>query len=41
MPNFGKAYCFRKFNINPLNLQEVLLFGIGVKGIKNIHNSER
>ncbi len=41
MPNFGKVFCFKKFNIKSLNLQEVLLFGINVKGMTKTHNSKR
>jgi hypothetical protein len=41
MPNFGKVFCFMKFNVNSLNLQEVLAFGIKVKEITSIHNSRR
>jgi hypothetical protein len=40
MPNFGKVYRFRKFNINPLKLQEVLLFEIRGNGVTSIHNSK-
>jgi hypothetical protein len=41
MPNFGKVSCFRRFNVNSLNLQEVLVSGIRMKGITSIHNSRR
>ena len=41
MPNFGKVFCFMKFNVNLLKLQEVLVFGIRMKGITSIHNSRR
>lgn len=41
MPNFGKVFCFMKFNVNSLKLQEVLVFGIRMKGITSIHNSRR
>ena len=41
MPNFGKVFCFMKFNVNSLKLQEVLVSGIRMKGITSIHNSRR
>jgi hypothetical protein len=41
MPNFGKVFCFMKFYVNSLKLQEVLVFGIRMKGITSIHNSRR
>jgi hypothetical protein len=39
MPNFGKVFCFMKFNVNSLKLQQVLVFGIRMEGITSIHNS--
>jgi hypothetical protein len=41
MPKFGKVFCFMKFNVNSLKLQEVLVSGIRMKGITSIHNSRR
>jgi hypothetical protein len=41
MPNFGKVFCFMKFNVNSLKLQEVLVAGMRMKGITSIHNLRR
>src|SRR4030043_214865 len=41
MPNFGKVFCFMKFNVNLLELQEVSVFGITMQGITRTHNSGR
>jgi hypothetical protein len=41
MPNFGKVDSFRKFNVNSLKLQEVLLLWMGVAGVASVHGQRR
>jgi len=41
MPNFGKVDSFRKFNVNPLKLQQLLLFWMGVARVVSVYDQRR
>jgi len=41
MPNFGRVFCFIKFNVNLSKLQEIFCTRMRMKEIAGIHNSKR
>jgi hypothetical protein len=40
MPNFGKVFCFRRFDVNSLKLSEVLVFGMGFHGVASVRGQK-